>query len=215
MSLWASLLAQLVKNPLAIREIWVRSMGWDDPLEKGAATNSSILTWRIPWTVQSMGSQRIRHNWATITFMCFYRASAEWSHSVQGAWGPLPLLGNPPVNQEHRYWSVMFIIVLHHWHWGVGLLLQEKAFLNTHTVLCGLNPLWKWALQAEELKDRAAFFWEGLLASRICFSFLNSRHSSGQGVGMGEHLHLQAGHCSGQHCQGQSDPGHRMLFFRD
>lgn len=74
------------------------------------------------------------------------------------------------------------------------MLLQEKAFLNTHTVLCVLNPLWKWALQAEELKDRAAFFWEGLLASRICFSFLNSRHSSGQGVVMGEHLHLQVGH---------------------
>ena len=98
---------------------------------------------------------------------------------------------------------------------GYWLVTKENSFLNTHTVVCGLNPLWKWALQAEELKDRAAFFWEGLLASRICFSFLNSRHSSGQGVGMGEHLHLQAGHCSGQHCQGQSDPGHGMLFFRD
>ena len=77
---------------------------------------------------------------------------------------------------------------------GCWLVTAENSFLNTHTVLCGLNPLWKWALQAEELKDRAAFFWEGLLASRICFSFLNSRHSSDQVRGMGEHLHLQVGH---------------------
>ena len=53
----ASLVAQLVKNPPAVREIWVRSLGWEDPLEKGKATHSSILAWRIPWTVQSMGSQ--------------------------------------------------------------------------------------------------------------------------------------------------------------
>ena len=48
---WASLLAQLVKNPSAMRETWVRSLGWEDPLEKGEATHSSILAWRIPWTV--------------------------------------------------------------------------------------------------------------------------------------------------------------------
>ena len=48
---WASLVAQLVKNPLAMRETWVQSLGWEDPLEKGKATHSSILTWRIPWTV--------------------------------------------------------------------------------------------------------------------------------------------------------------------
>ena len=41
-------MAQLVKNPLAMRETWVRSMGWKDPLEKGKATHSSILAWRIP-----------------------------------------------------------------------------------------------------------------------------------------------------------------------
>ena len=47
----ASLVAQLVKNPPAMREAWVRSLGWEDPLEKGKATHSSILAWRIPWTV--------------------------------------------------------------------------------------------------------------------------------------------------------------------
>ena len=47
----ASLIAQLVKNLPAMQETWVLSLGWDDPLEKGKATHSSILAWRIPWTV--------------------------------------------------------------------------------------------------------------------------------------------------------------------
>ena len=47
----ASLVAQLVKNPPAMQETWVRSLGWEDPLEKGMATHSSILAWRISWTV--------------------------------------------------------------------------------------------------------------------------------------------------------------------
>ena len=48
---WASLVALVVKNPRAIQETWFRSLGWEDPLEKGDATCSSILAWRIPWTV--------------------------------------------------------------------------------------------------------------------------------------------------------------------
>ena len=48
---WASLVAQLVKNPPAMWETWVRSLGWEDPLEKGKATHSSILACRIPCTV--------------------------------------------------------------------------------------------------------------------------------------------------------------------
>ena len=58
---WASLVAQTVKNPPAMQETWVRSLGWEDPLEKGMATHSSILAWKIPWTkepgrLQSIGS---------------------------------------------------------------------------------------------------------------------------------------------------------------
>ena len=55
-------LAQLVKNLLAMQETWVQSLGWEDPPEKGKATHSSIVAWRISWTIQSMGSQRVRHN---------------------------------------------------------------------------------------------------------------------------------------------------------
>ena len=46
---WVSLVAQLVKNLPVMRETWVQSLGWEDPLEKGTATHSSILAWRISW----------------------------------------------------------------------------------------------------------------------------------------------------------------------
>ena len=60
-------MTQLVKNLPAMQEAQVRSLGQKDPLEKGMATQSSILAWRIPWTeelsgLQSMGSQRVRHD---------------------------------------------------------------------------------------------------------------------------------------------------------
>ena len=52
---WASLVAQLVKNLPAMRETCVLSLGWEDPLKKGMATHASLLAWRIPWTVYSLG----------------------------------------------------------------------------------------------------------------------------------------------------------------
>ena len=62
-----SLVAQMVKSLPEMQETWVRSLGWEDPLEKGVAPHSSILAWRIPWTeepggLQSMGSQRVGHD---------------------------------------------------------------------------------------------------------------------------------------------------------
>ena len=72
-TLGASLVAQMVKNLPVVQEIQVRSLGRADPLEKEMITHFSILAWRIPWTeepggLQSMGSQRVRHDWATVTF---------------------------------------------------------------------------------------------------------------------------------------------------
>ena len=60
-------MAQTVENPPAVQETWVRFWGQEDPLEKGMATHSSDLAWRIPWTeeparLQSIGLQRIRHD---------------------------------------------------------------------------------------------------------------------------------------------------------
>ena len=59
-------MTQMVKNLPAVLETRVQSLGWEDPLEKGMATHSSILVWRIPWMeepgeLQSMGSKRVRH----------------------------------------------------------------------------------------------------------------------------------------------------------
>ena len=69
---WTSLVVQTVKNPPAIQETRVRSLNQEDPLEKGMATHSSILAWRIPWTeepggLQFMGFQRVGHDWMTNT----------------------------------------------------------------------------------------------------------------------------------------------------
>ena len=58
----ASLIALLLKNLPAVQETRVRFLGWEDPLEKGTATHSSILAWRIPRSVQSMGSQTVGHD---------------------------------------------------------------------------------------------------------------------------------------------------------
>ena len=70
--LWASLVAQTVKNLTIIWEIRVQSLGWEDLLEKGMAAHSSVLAWRMSWTeesggLQSTGSQRFGHDWATNT----------------------------------------------------------------------------------------------------------------------------------------------------
>ena len=64
---WASLVAQAVKNPPAMLETWIQSLGWEDSLDKEMATHSSILALRIPWRekpgrVQSTGLQRVGHN---------------------------------------------------------------------------------------------------------------------------------------------------------
>ena len=62
-----SLVAQMVKHLPTMWETWVRSLGWEDPLEKEMATHSSTLAWKVPWMedpgkLQSMGSQRVGHN---------------------------------------------------------------------------------------------------------------------------------------------------------
>ena len=87
-------MAQQVKNPPAMQETQVQSMSWEDPLEKGMATHSSILTWRIPWTeapggLQSMGSHRVGHdqsNWAhhteIIRFMKKKIRTMQWASTM-------------------------------------------------------------------------------------------------------------------------------------
>ena len=66
-------MAQMVKNLPAMQEMWVQSLGREDPMEKEMATHSSVPAWKIPWTeepgeLQSMGSQRVGYRWAANTF---------------------------------------------------------------------------------------------------------------------------------------------------
>ena len=77
----------MVKNLPAMLEMQVRSLGWEDPLEKGMATHSSVLAWRIPWTeepgwLQSMGLQRVRHDWARYCASYFPDISPFNSHKI-------------------------------------------------------------------------------------------------------------------------------------
>ena len=70
-----SLVAQRLKRLPAMRETWVRSLGWEDPLEKEMATASSIFAWRIPWTeepvgLQSIGPHRVGYDWTTSLSLC-------------------------------------------------------------------------------------------------------------------------------------------------
>ena len=83
----ASLVGQLVKNPPAMQESWVRSLGWEDPLEKEMATHSSTLAWRIPWTeerdrLQSMDSQRVAHECANKFHFHLLAGTATWSRLI-------------------------------------------------------------------------------------------------------------------------------------
>ena len=89
----ASLVAQMVKRLPAMRETRVRSLGQEDPLEKKITTHSSTLAWKIPWTeepgrLQSMGSQRVRHDWATSLSL------SNMSTAFRGG----SVVKNPPAN---------------------------------------------------------------------------------------------------------------------
>ena len=75
------MVAQTVKRLPTMRETWVWSLSWEDLLEKETATHSSTLAWKIPWTeepgrLQSMGLQRVQHDWAT-SLLCFYNAQRQ------------------------------------------------------------------------------------------------------------------------------------------
>ena len=77
-----TLVAQMIKNLPAMQKTWVLSLVWEDPLEKGMVTHSSILCWRIPWTeepgsLQSIRLQRVGHGWATDTFSFTFHFQAS------------------------------------------------------------------------------------------------------------------------------------------
>ena len=97
---WASLVAQLVKNLPAMQETWAQSLGWEDPLKKGKAAHSSILAWKIPWTVYTLGLQRVGRDWMTFTFTL----NTWWVGSMKWASLVAQLVKDPPAMQETLVW---------------------------------------------------------------------------------------------------------------
>ena len=90
------LVAQRLEHLPAMRETWVRSLGWEDPPEKQKVTQSSILAWRIPCTIQSMGSQRVGRNFSVLCLGFPSGSVGKESACKAGDLGSIPGLGRYP-----------------------------------------------------------------------------------------------------------------------
>ena len=137
----AFLVAQLVKNPPAVWETWVQSLGWEGSLEKGMATHSSILAWRIPWTVYSMGSQRVGHDWAIFTFHAYIKFLCMYKFYIyrlcHRACGILvPRLEIEPTPCTVKVWSPN--------HWTVRELVLKWQFSQSLFIALSLSPSPLW-----------------------------------------------------------------------
>ena len=126
-----SLGAQSVKNSPPVRETWVRSVVWEDLLEKGMDTHSSILAWRTPWTEEpgglpSMGSQRVRHAWTTNHASAAYeiKVSIILVFSFPGESLLLPLLLPLPLI-KWQCMSASFSQCTIIFHWNLYSFLQQ------------------------------------------------------------------------------------------
>ena len=159
----AFLVAQLVKNLPAMQEIWVQSLGWEDPLEKEITTDSGILVWRIPWTeksggLQSMGSHRVRHDWAAnITqvtdipklyfLQCFHKSKIISKENDYQHYKEKEVLLNLP--SEFMYWSLFIItveiiliqdIIIFNLGYCNNLLIGLLAFAHVPTQFIYIQP---------------------------------------------------------------------------
>ena len=127
----ASLGAQMVKNLLAVQEIWVPSLGQEDPLEKGLSTHSSVLAWRIPWTevpggLQFMGSLRVLYcklQRSLLSFSCSVMFDSLQPHGLQHA--RLPCTSpSPKLMSVESAKSSNYLVLCH------PLLLLHSIFLS-------------------------------------------------------------------------------------
>ena len=134
----------MVRNLPAMKEIQVQSPGWKDPLEEEMATHSSILAWRIPWTeqpggLQSMGSQRVRHDWAanTSTFIymcvcvCVLKTERESKHS-KGQKN----IKNRQAKRRHMYYLIKVIL-----KWDCKFRKISNYWYQTQTLFSYYNAI--------------------------------------------------------------------------
>ena len=131
-----SLIAQLVKNLPAMQEI----LSQDDPLEKGKATHSSFLVWRIPWIVQSMGSQRVGHDWVT-HFHFSFLLGLQWL--LLESWpDPFPILSLKPYHQTIAELPLSSFCPSYTPHSSCFLLLEASPDYSASNVFSFLWTTW-------------------------------------------------------------------------
>ena len=136
----ASPVAQLVKNPPAMQETWVRSLGWEDPLEKGKATHSSLLAWRIPWRNPWGHKESDTTEWLSLHFSCAQLLTpvrlfeAPWTEASRF----LCLWDSPGKNtgvQCHFWLQKIFPRCLLHWQEdSLPRALARKPFMNVFII---------------------------------------------------------------------------------
>ena len=119
----------MVKNLPAVQQTWVWSLGWEDPMEEGMATHSSVLAWRIPWTeepggLQSMGSQRVRHDWSDLA------GTQAWTFCSVQLLGHVCLIAAPwtPACQASLSFTITRSLL--------KFMSTESLMLSNHLILC-------------------------------------------------------------------------------
>ena len=144
-----SLVAQIVKHLPTMWETWVRSLGWEDPLEKEIATHSSILAWEIPWMedpsrLQSIGSQRVRHDWVTSLSKWYdaYLLPNNLTVGEESRWGQKwDKIGHELVTANAEWWAHG---LCHRILWDFMFLLWTiKNFKTFSYCTCITSFLWK------------------------------------------------------------------------
>ena len=142
-----------------VEEIQVQSLGWEDPLEKGMASHSSILAWRILWTeepgrLQFMGLPRVRHDWSNLACTCGSESTESYPLDCQGSpfsslssshsrHEPLPLRPGSKINVVLNHWTLAYC----YWaigHWNALRLSVEDNMLNLTGCQLGMRSLWLW-----------------------------------------------------------------------
>ena len=126
-------MAHLVKNLPAMQETWVRFLGWEDHLEKGKATHSTILAWRIARTGQSMGSQRVGHNWATFTH--------SLTHSLYKVQLYSMFISSPGCPEACIKACMMYLVLLYFFRYCT-VRLKMFSYKLRKPVCSNENPVW-------------------------------------------------------------------------
>ena len=169
----ASLVAQSVKNPPAMQETWIRSLGWEDSLEKGRATHSSILAWEILWTeepggLQPMGSQRVGHSWVTKPPPPTRRLRRHFPEDVA--------FGCPPGEKA----DVKVLVECRGWGWEGRELRQRGQHVQRpwdgkgHCALEEMKSRWEW-ITADSLLGPGEGFPLPLERNRVLQSLLGGQ----------------------------------------